>query len=40
METLGSDLVRVRIRRVLEVLGGIPGRKLDWTYGALFGPGD
>jgi len=41
MEVLGSDLVRMRLRRAVEALGGISAKKLkalDKRYAAHFGP--
>jgi glutamyl-tRNA synthetase len=41
MELLGPDLVRIRLRRALEALGGISGKKqkaLESRYEELFGP--
>ena len=43
MEILGSDLVRVRLRRAIDALGGLSARKLgelERTYEALFSPRD
>ncbi len=43
MELLGPDLVRIRLRRALEALGGISGKKqkiLESRYEQLFGPRD
>lgn len=43
MEILGSDMVRMRLRRAIEVLGGISGKKrkeLEKQYTALFGRRD
>jgi glutamyl-tRNA synthetase len=43
MELLGPDLVRIRLRRALEAVGGISNRKLkgiEEIYGALFGTRD
>ncbi len=43
MEILGSDLVRMRIRRAIEVLGGVSTKRqkeLDKEYTRLFGPRD
>ncbi len=40
MELLGSDMVRVRMRRAVDLLGGISGKKmkkLEERYAALFG---
>ncbi len=42
MEILGSDMVRVRLRRAVDVLGGISGKKmkkLEEQYRGLFGEG-
>jgi len=41
MEALGSDMVRVRLRRAIEVLGGVSGKrmkKLEKDYEDRFGP--
>jgi glutamyl-tRNA synthetase len=43
MELLGPDLVRIRLRRALEAMGGIPKKQLkaiEETYRALFGARD
>jgi glutamyl-tRNA synthetase len=43
MEILGSDLVRMRIRRAIEVLGGVSAKRqkeLDKEYTKMFGPRD
>jgi glutamyl-tRNA synthetase len=43
MEILGSDMVRMRLRRAVEILGGISGKRLkelEKKYMALFGSGD
>ncbi len=43
MELLGADLVRIRLRRALEALGGISGKKqkaLEGRYEEIFGPRD
>jgi glutamyl-tRNA synthetase len=43
MQLLGPDLVRIRLRRALEALGGIPNKKLkgiEETYRSLFGARD
>jgi len=40
MEILGPDMVRVRVRRAIDALGGLPGRKLkeaEARYASLFG---
>ena len=40
---LGSDMVRMRLRRAVEALGGISSKKrkeLEKRYEALFGPRD
>ncbi len=43
MEILGSDLVRMRLRRALDALGGVSGKKskaFDKRYRELWGPRD
>ena len=43
MEILGSDMVRIRLRRAIEALGGVSGKKLkklEKEYSALFGRRD
>ena len=43
MEILGADMVRVRIRRAVEALGGVSGarrKELETRYAGLFGPRD
>jgi len=43
MEILGSDLVRVRLRRAIDALGGLAGnalRRAEEEYARLFGPKD
>ncbi len=43
MEILGSDMVRMRLRRAIEALGGISGKRLkalEGEYAALFGERD
>jgi len=43
MEILGPDLVRMRLRRALEALGGVSGKRqkaFEETYESLFGPRD
>jgi len=43
MEILGSDMVRVRLRRAVDLLGGISGKKmkkLEQQYAVLFGRRD
>jgi glutamyl-tRNA synthetase len=43
MEILGPDLVRVRLRRAIEALGGVSSKKLkqlEKDYAARFGPRD
>jgi glutamyl-tRNA synthetase len=41
MEILGSDMVRMRLRRAIEALGGISSKKLkalEKDYARLFSP--
>ena len=43
MEILGPDMVRVRLRRAIKLLGGLSARErkeLETRYAELFGPRD